>query len=242
MFQSSFTARSSSETASINKPDNGTYTVNHTLDNEREDLNVAGCWVHARRPFAEFIKSIGTDTAKGSIAQEAYDMMTEIMYKDNGYDDLSPSDRKKQRQLKLKDKVDDYFEWVKLKYSQVTHNSTIGKALAYSINQEKYLRKFLDDGNIPMDNNYAEQAIRPFTIGRKNFVLIATDNGAKASATLYSLVETAKANELNTYKYFELLLTEIPKHMDDKDLSFIDDLLPWSPRVQKECPSKYKKS
>jgi len=218
------------------------YQVYHTLDDEREDLNVAGCWIHTRRPFAEFIKSIGEQVAKGSIAQEAYDMITEIMHLDNSYDDLSVSDRKKQRQLHLKEKVDDYFAWVKLKYTQVTHNSTIGRALAYSINQEKYLRKFLNDGNIPMDNNYAEQAIRPFTIGRKNFVLIESDNGAKASAMLYSLVETAKANQLNTYKYFELLLTEIPKHQDDKDLRFLDDLMPWSKRVQEECPSMYKKS
>lgn len=93
-----------------------------------------------------------------------------------------------------------------------------------------------------MDNNYAEQAIRPFTVGRKNFVIIESDNGAKSSAMLYSLVETAKANGLNTYKYFEMLLTEIPKHMEDKDLSFINDLMPWSPKVQKECPSLYKKS
>ena len=101
---------------------------------------------------------------------------------------------------------------------------------------------FLDDGNIPLDNNYAEQAIRPFTIGRKNFVFIESDNGAKASAVLYSLVETAKANRLSTYKYFELLLTEIPKHMGDNALRFLDDLIPWSARVQKECPSLYKKS
>lgn len=66
-----------------------------------------------------------------------------------------------------------------------------------------------------MDNNYAEQAIRPFTIGRKNFVLIESSNGARASAMIYSLVETAKTNQLNVYEYFELLLTEIPKHMND---------------------------
>lgn len=152
------------------------YQVYHKLAKERRDLKVAGCWVHARRPFAEFIKSVGQDTARGSIAQEAY------------------------------------------------------------------LRVFLSDGNVPMDNNYAEQAIRPFTIGRKNFVMIESSNGAKASAILYSLVETAKANMINTFEYFNLLLTEIPQHMDDKDLRFIDDLLPWSPRVQKECPSRYKKS
>jgi transposase len=218
------------------------YQVYHKLGKERADLKIAGCWVHARRPYAEFIKSVGLTAAKGSIAQEAYDRITEIMHIDNGFDDLSKSDRKKQRQLILSEKVDDYFAWVKQKYTQVTHNSTIGKALAYSIHQEDYLRVFLSDGDVPMDNNYAEQAIRPFTIGRKNFVLTESSNGAKTSAMLYSLVETAKANQINTYQYFNLLLSEIPKHMDDKNLDFIDDLLPWSPRVQKECPSQYKRS
>lgn len=218
------------------------YQVYHKLAGEREDLKVAGCWIHARRPFADFIKSVGSDTAKGTIAREAYDRITDILHTDNEFDDLPVSDRKKQRQTRLIEKVDAYFAWVKYKYSQVTHNSTIGKALAYSINQEKYLRVFLSDGNVPPDNNYAEQAIRPFTIGRKNFVLMESDNGAKASAMIYSIVETAKANGVNTYKYLELLLTEIPKHMEDKDLKFIDSLLPWSPLVQKECPSKYKKS
>ena len=175
------------------------YQVYHKLAKERRDLKVAGCWVHARRPFAEFIKSVGQDTAKGSIAQEAYSMITEIMHMDNTFDDLSVTERKKQRQLVLYEKVDAYFAW-------------------------------------------AEQAIRPFTIGRKNFVMIESSNGAKASAILYSLVETAKANLINTFEYFNLLLTEISQHMDDKDLRFIDDLLPWSPRVQKECPSRYKKS
>ena len=106
---------------------------------------------------------------------------------------------------------------VKQKYSQVTYNSTIGKALAYSINHEDYLRVFLSDGHVPMDNNYTEQAIRPFTIGRKNFVLIESSNGAKASVTLYSLVETAKANMVNVFEYFNLLLTEIQQHMTDKN-------------------------
>lgn len=169
-------------------------------------------------------------------------MITEIMHLDNGFDDLSNRDRKKQRQLVLQDKVDAYFSWAKLKYSQVTHNSVIGRALAYSINQEEYLRMFLTDGRIPMDNNYAEQAIRPFTIARKNFVLMESDNGANASAMIFSIAETAKANNLNTYDYFELLLSEIPKHQDDKNLDFINELLPWSKNVQEKCPSRYKKS
>ena len=115
-------------------------------------------------------------------------------------------------------------------------------SLAYSINQEEYLRMFLTDGRIPMDNNYAEQAIRPFTIARKNFVLMESDHGAKASAMIFSIAETAKANNLNTYEYFEHLLSEIPKHQNDKNLKFLDDLLPWSKAVQKKCPSRFKKS
>ena len=93
-----------------------------------------------------------------------------------------------------------------------------------------------------MDNNYAEQAIRPFTIARKNFVLMESDHGAKASAMIFSLAETAKTNSINTYEYFELLLSEIPKHMDDNNLKFLDNLLPWSINVQDKCSSRFKKS
>ena len=218
------------------------YEVYHKLSRERKDLSIAGCWVHARRKFAEYIKSIGEANAKGTVASEAYNLITEIMHLDNDYDDLSSDERLNQRQQVLKPKVDAYFEWAKHKYTQVAHNSIIGKALAYSIHQEEYLKLFLTSGDIPMDNNAAEQAIRPFTIGRKNFVLIGSSNGAKSSAMLYSLAETARANLVNTYQYFELLLTEIPKHMDDNDLSFIDKLLPWSPLVQEKCPSRFKKS
>ena len=131
------------------------YQVYHKIANERPDLKVAGCWVHARRPYAEFIKSLGNKVKNGTIAHEAYKMISEIMHLDNTLDDLPAEDRAKQRQLVLKEKVDAYFEWVKFKYTQVAHNSTIGKALAYSIHQEQYLRRFLEDGDIPMDNNRA---------------------------------------------------------------------------------------
>ncbi len=214
------------------------FQVYHKIGDEREDLVVAGCWIHARRPFAELIKSIGPEAAKGSVAQKAYDLITELLHLDNKLDDLPPEDRLAQRQLILRDKVDAYFSWAKEKYSQVAHNGQTGRALAYSLNQEKYLRVFLSDGDVPVDNNPAEQAIRPFTIGRKNFVLIETDHGARASAMIYSLVETAKANRLNVYQYLDLLLSVIPEHMDDKDRRFIDALLPWTPFVQERCLSK----
>ena len=99
----------------------------------------------------------------------------------------------------------------------------------------QYLRVFIDNGNVPIDNNAAERAIRPFTVGRKNWVLIDTIKGTKASAVIYSLVETAKANNLRTYEYLELLLTEIPNHMDDKNFDYFENLMPWSDYVKERC-------
>ena len=101
----------------------------------------------------------------------------------------------------------------------------------YILNQERYLRVFLEDGEVPMDNNASERAIRGFCVGKKNWQVIDTINGAKSSAIIYSIAETAKANNLKPYEYFEYLLTEIPKHVDEKDRSFLEDLLPWSNKL-----------
>ena len=79
-----------------------------------------------------------------------------------------------------------------------------------------------------MDNNASERAIRGFCIGKKNWEMIDTVNGATSSAIIYSIAETAKANQLKPYEYFEYLLTEIPKHMDDKNSIFLEEILPWS--------------
>lgn len=88
---------------------------------------------------------------------------------------------------------------------------------------------------MPMDNNAAEQSIRGFCISKKNQVTIDTIAGAKSSAIIYSIAETAKANNLKPYDYFEYLLTEIPRHLDDTDRAFLDDLLPWSPNFSANC-------
>lgn len=86
-----------------------------------------------------------------------------------------------------------------------------------------------------MDNNAAERAIRPFCIGKKNWIMCDTIHGARDSAIVYNLTETAKANNLKPYEYLKHLLTEIPKHMDDTDEIFLEDLLPWSDKLPDEC-------
>ena len=95
----------------------------------------------------------------------------------------------------------------------------------YALNQERYLRVFLENGDVPMDNNASERAIRGFCIGKKNWEMIDTVNEATSSAIIYSIAETAKANQLKPYEYFEYLLTEIPKHMDDKNNNFLEVFL-----------------
>lgn len=105
------------------------------------------------------------------------------------------------------------------------------------MSQEKYLKEFLLDGEIPIDNSACERAIRPFCIGRKNWNVIDTVEGAQASAVIYSIAETAKANQLKPYQYFEYLLSELPKRIDQKkDSRFsLDDLMPWSAKLPERC-------
>lgn len=217
------------------------YQVYHTLEN-RDDtaFKVAGCWAHARRPFAQIYKSLGEKKAVGTVAAEALVQIQNIYHTDNQLLKLPPSERKKRRKSLVKPLVDSFFDWCRSSIDRVPPSSETADGINYCINQEKYLRTFLDDPYIPLDNNLAEQAIRPFCVGKKNWKLIDTVHGAEASAILYSIVETAKANDLNIYQYFKYLLTEIPKYMDNTDLCFIDSMLPWSKQLPAECRKKNK--
>lgn len=214
------------------------YQVYHTLESEGgTDFTVAGCWIHARRPFADVIKSLGEDKAAGTLAYEAYVQIQNIYHTDNSLKKLPPSERKKKRKKLVKPLVDTFFDWARSVQFAAGSGKT-KQAIQYCLNQEKYLRAFLDDPALPLDNNLAEQAIRPFCVGRNNWKLIDTVGGANASAIIYSIVETAKANDLNIYKYLKYLLTEIPQHMDETSTDFIEDLLPWSGSLPPDCRKK----
>ena len=207
------------------------YQVYHTIEKEREDLRIAGCWVHARRKFDEALAVIPKEQRKKS---NAYLVMRQIqaVYREEGrLKELSSEERLEQRQLVVKPLVDALFVYLKQKEAAVPKSGQLRKAYTYILNQEKYLRVFLEDGDVPMDNNASERAIRGFCIGKKNWQMIDTIHGAKASAIIYSIAETAKANNLKPYDYFEYLLNEIPKHMDETDHSFLEDLMPWSPNL-----------
>ena len=205
------------------------YQVYHTLEKELEELTIAGCWVHCRRRFDEALKLVPKSCQKES---NAFLLMKQIqaIYREEGkLNDLSSDERLKQRQAVIKPLVDAFFAY--LKTINVSKKDKFGDAVGYALNQEKYLRVFLTDGDVPIDNNASERAIRGFCIGKKNWQMIDTIHGAKSSAIIYSIVETAKANNLKPFDYVQHLLEEIPKHMNDKDCSFLEDLLPWSEKL-----------
>jgi len=214
------------------------YQVYHTLEKEREDLTIAGCWSHARRHFADVVKSIGKDKAKGTLAYQALKQIGAIYKIEEDLVNLAPEERLDRRQLSVKPLVEAFFLWINDNRNKVMPKSATGKGFSYCLNQERYLRVFLSNGLVPCDNNAAERAIRGFCIGKKNWRMIDTINGAESSAIIYSVAETAKANNLKPYLYFEHLLTEIPKHMDDTDQEFLENLLPWSDKLPDEIRKK----
>lgn len=217
------------------------FSAYHKLDKENDHIQFAGCWAHARRRFADAIKALKDKTnAHGTVAYEALRQIAAIYKLDNELSELPVKERLSQRQLILKPLVEAFFAWVMKQQQDVTvpPKSKTADGLSYCINQEQYLKVFLEDADVPLDNNATEGALRGFCIGKNNWKLIDTIDGAKASAIIYSITETAKANQLNPYLYLKYLLTVIPEHMEDKNLSFLDELLPWSQTLPEECRSK----
>lgn len=207
------------------------YQVYHTIEKEREDLQIAGCWVHARRKFDEALTVIPKAHQNKSNAFLVIKQIQAIYREEGKLNKLSSKERLMQRQLVIKPLVDALFAYLKKMEPTVPASGQLRKAYTYILNQEKYLRVFLEDGEIPIDNNASERAIRGFCIGKKNWQMIDTINGAHSSAIIYSIAETAKANNLKPYDYFVYLLEEIPKHMEQKDRTFLEDLLPWSKKL-----------
>ena len=204
------------------------YQVYHSLEKELEDLRVAGCWVHCRRKFNDALELIPKEHQKESVLFLIMKQIQAIYREEKKLSELPSEERLVQRQLVVKPLVDALFVYLKQNQDKISKSNKMHEAFTYALNQERYLRVFLEDGDVPMDNNASERAIRGFCIGKKNWEMIDTINGANSSAIIYSIAETAKANNLKPYDYFEYLLTELPKHADDTNRDFLASLLPWS--------------
>ena len=218
----------------------------HKLAREQEGLINANCLAHARRHYANAIKAMGKgnpEAVKSSVAYKALVQIGAIYDLEGTLKDLTPEKRLKERQTSIKPLIEAYFAWVKeiLAGGTVLPKTETAKGLQYSVNQEEYLKVFLTDGEVPIDDSASERALRNFTIGRKNWVTINTVRGAQASAIIYSITETARANNLNVYYYIKHLLTELPQLIDKNgniEQSLLEPLMPWSKSLPADCYSK----
>lgn len=187
------------------------------------DITRLGCWAHARRKFKEAKdvqvkgKTGGADVALNHI-QKLYAIEKKIKSD-------PPDKRYEVRQQQAKPILDKLKSWLDKCLLNVSLSSRLGKAVSYTSNQWLRLVGYLEDGSYPIDNNAAERAIRPFAIGRKNWMFSKSQAGAKASANLYSLITTAKANGLNEYDYLEHVFKVLPNVQSVEE---IESLLPWN--------------
>jgi len=220
----------------------------HKLARDLEGIKNANCMAHARRHFANAIKAIGKSNPKvveTSVAYKALVRIGAIYDLEGALKDLTPEERLKERQSSIKPLVEEFFAWLrKIQADQtVLPKGETAKGINYCLNQEEYLKVFLSDGEVPIDNLASERALRTFTIGRKNWMTINTVRGAQASAIIYSVTETARANGLNVYFYVKHLLTELVKSVradGNIDETALEGLMPWSKILPAECYKRRK--
>ena len=201
--------------------------------NKLSSITRIGCWAHLRRKFFEAIPSKKASDAPPTSAEIGCQYCDKLFAIEDSLKDLSPEERFCKR-LELEKPVLDAF-WCWLDSVNALKGSALGKAVTYAQNQKPYMENYLLDGRCSLSNNAAENAIRPFTVGRKNWLFADTPKGASASAAVYSIVETAKANGLNVYAYLQHLLLYMPGSDWHNHPEELDDLMPWSEDVQERC-------
>jgi len=191
-----------------------------------------GCWDHARRKFVEASKAApaGKKGDKVSKADVAIGKIRKLYAIEQRIEALAPSDKTVQRQQLARPVLDDLKTWLQANASRVPKDSLTYKAIQYTLNQWDYLVGYLDDGRLMISNALAENAIRPFAVGRRNWLFADTARGARASATVYSLIETAKANGLEPYDYLRHVLTHIAAA---DTVEKIEALMPWNTGLPK---------
>ena len=197
-----------------------------------KDVILCGCLVHAKRKFHEaFIAGQSNENAK---IGENYIKQLFAIEKIADNNNYSYEERLALRQDKSQKLINEFYSWINEVSLKTLPQSLLGKAITYAVNQKEYLCAFLKDGRIQLSNNLAEQSIRMFVIGRKNWIFSNTANGAASSALIYGIVQTAIANNLKPEHYLRYVYEQIQLQKDLK----LEDLLPWSDKIPKECKNK----
>lgn len=199
--------------------------------NKLKEITRCGCWAHLRRKFVEALppgKATGGERSAAGTGRAYCDRLFAI---EDDLRDLSAEERYKQRLEREKPVLDAFWSW--LETVNPLRGSKLAKAVVYAQNQKPFMENYLLDGRLSLSNNAAENAIRPFVTGRKNWLFADTPKGAAASAAVYSLVETARANGLEVFSYLQELLANMTQwdHTDE----YLEDLMPWLEFSRSQC-------
>ena len=195
----------------------------------QEDITAMGCWAHARRKFHDVYK-VGQQEG---VASKALEIIGKLYTIEAEIKNMTPDIQLQTRQERSKPIVDAFYQWLLDIKPNVQPKGGLDKAITYALNQKEQLVYYLKDGRIDMDNNSAERQIRPFAIGRKNWLFMGSPDGARAGATLLSLIESAKLNGLNPEGYLKHVLSH---KIDETDQPLIENLMPWNVQLPKEYP------
>ena len=196
------------------------------------EITVVGCWAHMRRKFTDALKCLPQGIRNKSPAQIGLGYCNQLFGLETDYtkQGLNFEDRCRARLEKSKPVAEAFFAWAKTEYDgNPTPKTTYGAALTYAVNQKGWLMNVFLDGRLELSNNRAERSVRPFAVGRKNWLFCNTPRGADASAAVYSIVETAKANGLKPFEYLRFLLERLPYGFT------AEDCLPWDEAAQTLC-------
>lgn len=199
------------------------------------NITLVGCWAHARRKFDEALKALpSTEKNSSTASKEGLEFCNKLFMIERDLHSVTPTERYEKRLEKSRPVLDAFSSWLKYQTPRVLPKSALGQAIQYCRNQWDKLTAFLQDGQLELDNNRSERSIKPFVIGRKNWLFFNTPKGASASAVIYSIVETAKQNGLNPFTYLTYLFEQLPNN-DLNDSAAIDTLLPWSTSLPESC-------
>ncbi len=191
-------------------------------------VTIVGCWAHARRKFTEALKALPPEQKDKPVAAKVgLEYCNRLFAVERQLKEATAEERYQKRLEISKPILEEFYIWLKKQRQQTLPKSAFGQAINYCLNQWEELNHYLLDGRLEIDNNRAERSIKPFVIGRKNFLFSNTPRGAKSSAIIYSIVETAKENKLKPYNYLIHLFEKMP-NLDLTDPEIVDSLLPWS--------------
>jgi transposase len=200
--------------------------------NEIEGVTLVGCMAHARRKFDEAIKAAPKKSGPSeSLGNIGLGYINKLFMIEKDIKTLSVEEKKTARNKRSLPLMLEFKSWLESSQRVVTPKSKLGEAIKYTLNQWEKLTTYLEDARLEISNNRAERAIKPFVIGRKNWLFANTPHGARASAVIYSVIETAKLNQCSPFHYLNYLFEQLP-NMEINDET-LDDLMPWSDQLPK---------